>query len=98
MQFAHFACGQQKFCGFNFWKWLLTHERCENKSLAKITKHTVIVIFNSSYSVAVFALASYIHFCDQLNNTQWEDIIMACVSKCLKNSCVKGALPTYIYQ
>ena len=97
MQFAHFACGQRRFCGFNFWKWLLTCERCKNKSFTKITKHTVIVIFNSSYSMAVFALASYIHFCDQLSNTQWEDIIMSCVLKCLKNSCVKCALPTYIY-
>ena len=41
MRFARFARGQQKFRGFNFHKWLLTHEKRENKSLAKITNHTV---------------------------------------------------------
>jgi len=39
--FVHFARGQQKFCGFNFSKWLFIREKCENKSLAKITNHTV---------------------------------------------------------
>ena len=82
MQFAHFAYGQRKFHDFNFREWLLTHERCENKSLAKITKHTVIEFVVISNSTAVFVLASYIHFCDQLSNMQWEDIIMACVLKC----------------
>ena len=32
---------QQNFRGFNFCEWLLTCEKCENKSLAKITNHTV---------------------------------------------------------
>ena len=48
MQFTHFACGQQKFCGFNFHKWLLTREKCENKFLAKIT-NTMISIYLSIY-------------------------------------------------
>ena len=41
MRFARFARGQQKFRGFNFHEWLLTREKRENKSLAKITNHTV---------------------------------------------------------
>ena len=41
MQFACFAHGQQQFRGFKFREWLLTHEKHENKSLAKITNHMV---------------------------------------------------------
>ena len=37
MWFAHFARGQQKFCSFNF----ANGEECENRSIVKITIHTV---------------------------------------------------------
>ena len=49
MWFVRFVHGQQKFCSFNFRKWLLIREKRENKSLVKITNHTVLrVVYFSS--------------------------------------------------
>ena len=42
MRFVRFTHGQQNFRGFNFREWLLTHEKRENKYLAKITNHMVL--------------------------------------------------------
>ena len=38
MRFASFACGQQNF---SFREWLLSHEKCENKSFSKIAYGTI---------------------------------------------------------
>ena len=65
MRFTRFASGQQKFRGFNFHKWLLTREKRENKSLAKITNHTVyysdvLLYFLSMIIASIGNVKSYV--------------------------------------
>ena len=48
MRFVRFARGQQNFRRFNFANaWLLTREKRESKSLAKITNHIALFKANS---------------------------------------------------
>ena len=42
------------FRGFNFREWILTREKCRNKSLVKITNHTVVFMGLDSYLLQCF--------------------------------------------